>query len=76
LVDRTGSAEYYAIDLAWGWNPYSVPPAYGTSNRATDGQARELFSQMEKKLGLKVTLRSAPTEILVIDRLSHEATEN
>ena len=77
VVDRTGSAEYYAIDLTWGWNPYYQPPmAPGMTNRASDGEARELFSAMEKKLGLKVTLRSVPAEFLVIDRLSHVATEN
>jgi uncharacterized protein (TIGR03435 family) len=46
------------------------------TNRASDGEARELFAEMEKKLGLKATLRSVPTEFLVIDRLSHEPTEN
>ena len=76
LVDRTGSAEYYAVDLTWGWNPNSLPSVPGATNRATDREARELFVQMERKLGLKVTLRSVPTEVLVVDRLSHEATEN
>jgi uncharacterized protein (TIGR03435 family) len=76
MVDRTGSAAFYAIELRWGWNPYSEPPEPGTTNRATDGEAKELFSGMEKKLGLKVTLRPVPTEFLVIDRLSHEATGN
>lgn len=77
MVDRTGSAEYYAIDLTWDWNPYSNPPfEVGMTNRATDGEAKELFSGMEKKLGLQVTLRSVPTEFLVIDSLRHQATEN
>jgi uncharacterized protein (TIGR03435 family) len=75
LVDRTGSTEHYTIDITWGWNPYPqlVP---GISNLASNGEARELFSVMEKKLGLKATLQSVPTEFLVIDRLSHEPTEN
>jgi len=77
MVDRSASAEYYAIDLTWDWNPYSNPPfEVGMTNRATDGEARELFSAMEKKLGLRVTLRSVPTEFLVIDTLRHEATGN
>ena len=75
LVDRTGSTEHYTVDMTWGGNPYPqlVP---GIPNRASDGEARELFSAMEKKLGLKATLRSVPTEFVVIDHLSHEATEN
>lgn len=77
MVDRTGSAEYYAIELSWAWNPYAEPPfEVGMTNRATDGEARELFSEMEKRLGLQVALRSVPTEFLVIDRLRHEATDN
>lgn len=77
MVDRTGSAEYYAIDLTWSWNPYSEPPfEVGMTNRATDSEAKELFSGMEKKLGLKVTLRTSPTEFLVVDRLNREATDN
>jgi uncharacterized protein (TIGR03435 family) len=75
LVDQTGSAEYYDIDLIWAWNPYPQP-APGVMPRASNGEARELFSAMEKKLGLKATLRSVPTEFVVIDRLSHEATGN
>lgn len=75
LVDRTGSADLYTIDITWGWNPgrqiQGVPMV-----RATDGEARELFSIMEKKLGLKATLRTVPTEFIVIDHLNHEATEN
>jgi uncharacterized protein (TIGR03435 family) len=75
LVDRTGSAEYYAVDVTWSWNPYpQIVP--GVINPASNGEARELFSAMERKLGLKVTLRSVPTELVVIDHLNHEATEN
>jgi uncharacterized protein (TIGR03435 family) len=66
-----GIAEYYAIDLTWGWYPYSLPSVPGVMNRASDGQTRALFSEMEKKLGLKATLRAVPTEFLVIDRLRH-----
>ena len=77
MVDETGSTEYYAIDLTWDWNPYSVPPDPSIGvNRASNSEARELFSELEKKLGLKVTLRTVPAEFLVIDRLRHEATEN
>lgn len=77
MIDQTGSTEYFDLDFTWGWNPYSTPPfAPGMINVATDGDARQLFSEMEKKLGLKVTLRTVPTEFLVIDRLNHEATEN
>jgi uncharacterized protein (TIGR03435 family) len=64
MVDRTGSEEYYAIKLTCGWNPYSAPPLEGMNNHAMDSDAKALFSEMEKKLGLKVTLRSAPTEFL------------
>ena len=77
LVDQTGSTDYYAIDLTWGWNPNFRPPLpIGTFNIASDRDARELFSEMEKRLGLRVTLRSAPVEILVIDSLSREASKN
>jgi len=75
LVDRTGSTEHYTIDITWGWSPYPqlVP---GVMNRASNGEARELFSAMEKKLGLKAALQSVPTEFVVIDHLNHEAREN
>src|ERR1035437_2263408 len=78
LVDQTGSEEYYAIDFTWDWFPYEEPtlPQPGVMNVASDGEARQLFSEMEKRLGLKATLRSVPMEFLVIDRLRHDATEN
>ena len=77
MVNRTGTEEYYDLNFTCGWNPYSAPPfEVGMTNRATDSEARILFSDIEKQLGLKVTLRSVPTEVLVIDRLNHGATEN
>jgi uncharacterized protein (TIGR03435 family) len=79
MVDRTKSVEFYKVNLTWEWNPYAQPPLFGPgsgTNRANDGEARALFSEMEKKLGLRVNLRNVSAEFLVIESLSHEATPN
>ena len=79
MVDRTRSTEYYAVDFTWGWSPSLEPPPdprSGMTNRASDGDARQLFSVMERKLGLNATLQSVPTEFLIIDHLNHEASPN
>jgi uncharacterized protein (TIGR03435 family) len=76
IEDCTGLSKYYGVDLSWSWNPYFEPPADGVANKAADAYVKELFSTIEKKLGLKVELRSVPTELIVIDHLDHVPTEN
>jgi uncharacterized protein (TIGR03435 family) len=76
IEDCTGLNKYYDVDLSWSWNPYFEPPADGVANKAGDAYVKELFSVLEKKLGLTVQLRTVPTELIAIDHLDHVPTEN
>jgi uncharacterized protein (TIGR03435 family) len=77
MVDRTGSPEYCVVDFNCGVNPYAAPPFdTGMLRHVTDSEAREIFSEMEKKLGLKVALGTSSTELLVTDAIQRDATEN
>ncbi len=78
ITEPVDFGQYYAVDFLWFWNPYSLPPPLDgmATNRASEGETRGLFSEMGKRLGIKLILRSVPREVVVIDQLNHESTEN
>ncbi len=58
VVDRTGLAGVYAIDLKWtpdaaAGQPADAPP--------------EIFTALREQLGLQLKAATAPTQVLVID---------
>jgi uncharacterized protein (TIGR03435 family) len=65
LVDATGIQGYYDIDLS---APADVP-----QNRPDPS---ELLKAFEKQLGLKVTLKTLPLRMLVIDHMERIPTDN
>jgi uncharacterized protein (TIGR03435 family) len=65
LVDATGLQGNYDIELS--------APADAPENRP---DASELLKALEKQLGLKVTLKTLPLRMLVIDRMDRIPTEN
>ncbi len=65
LVDATGVRGSYDIELS--------APADAPENRP---DASELLKALEKQLGLKVTLKTLPLRMLVIDRMERIPTQN
>ena len=67
VVDATGLDGAWDFDLKW--NNRSQVLA-GGAERTT------IFAAVEKQLGLELTLRNAPTPVLVIDRVNEKPTAN
>jgi uncharacterized protein (TIGR03435 family) len=67
VVDKTGLAEAFDIELSWTPDPtmlpngVSVPPA---------SAAPSLFTALEEQLGLRLVSDRAPADVLVIDRIN------
>jgi len=68
VVDRTGIPGFFDITLTF-------PEGMRPMDRLDIPAAADIFSIMEKQLGLKLEERKAPAEILVIDH-AERATEN
>lgn len=62
VVDQTGLTDRYDFELRWTYNPRS------------DGIS--LFDALEKQLGLKLTMETAPAPVLVVDSVDEEPTPN
>ena len=64
VVDRTGLAGAYDIDLKW--TPETNPASGDVPNSPlTDGTS--LFTAIQEQLGLKLEPQRAPVDVLVID---------
>ena len=64
VVDRTGLAGTYDIDLTW--TPEPPPPGLETPPPPT-GDGASLFAAIQEQLGLKLDAQRAPVDTLVID---------
>jgi len=64
VADRTGMAGVYEVDL------HFAPEA------ATDSTLPSLFTALEEQMGLKLVSQKVPVEVLVIDHVESEPTEN
>ncbi len=65
LVDATGTDGYFDVEIT-----AHIDPPENKPNPA------ELLSALEKQLGLKVTQKTIPMKILVVDRLERTPTNN
>ena len=57
ILDRTGLAGTFDVDLAW------------TPNQSADTSGPSLFTALQEQLGLKLESTRGPVEVLVIDRV-------
>jgi uncharacterized protein (TIGR03435 family) len=77
VVDRTGLAGNYDIDLTW--TPDQMPsgprPADAPALAAIDPNGPSIFTAIQEQLGLKLDSQRGPVEVLVIDRVERP-TEN
>lgn len=78
VVDLTGLTDKYDFTLYWTAEYPMVrsgPKALGVDAEPSD-PAPTIFAAVQDQLGLKLEPRSAPVEILVIDRVEKTPTEN
>jgi uncharacterized protein (TIGR03435 family) len=75
VVDRTGLAGGYDIDLKWTPTPDQLPPGPpppGIEPPPIDPNGPSLFTALQE-LGLKLDTERGPVDVLVIDRLQQPA---
>jgi uncharacterized protein (TIGR03435 family) len=69
LIDRTGMKETY--DYAF------VLPAWNRADGPLgDHMVADVFPEVQRQLGLRVEARTAPVDVLVIDRIDKSPTDN
>ena len=72
IVDRTGLSGTFDFILEWGPDPASASAA------SPDQDDRQAYLQeaLQDQLGLKLERRKAPVEVLLIDHVDQQPTEN
>ena len=66
VVDRTGLAGIYDLELSWTPEQLPVTPG-GQSLPPIDADRPSLFTAVQEQLGLKLEATTGPVEVLVID---------
>jgi uncharacterized protein (TIGR03435 family) len=66
VIDSTGLSGYYEFELNWA--PQGLTPD-GTSGTS-------IFTALQEQLGLKLEAGRGPVEVLVIDHINRQPTEN
>ena len=69
VINETGIKGSYSIDLQWEW--IRIPEAAGWQKNNP-----EFIGLLEERLGLKLEKRNLAVDVLVIDRVKREPTEN
>ena len=64
VVDMTGLKGFYDYELAW------------SPDESANADGPPLIVALQQQLGLKLEMRKAPVEILVIDKVDRNPTEN
>jgi uncharacterized protein (TIGR03435 family) len=68
VVDNTGLAGTYDIDLSWTPDPVMEPGRASTPERSVPETAGpSLFTAIEEQLGLKLRAGKGPVEVIVVD---------
>ena len=70
VVDKTGLAGSYDIDLVWTPDQMpSGPPPPGVTMPAIDPNGPSIFTALQEQLGLKLESQTGPVDVLVVDRV-------
>jgi uncharacterized protein (TIGR03435 family) len=72
VVDKTGLAGQYDVDLRWTPDDTSSPIG-GQSGPGPDSTAPSIFTAIQEQLGLKLESRKAPVDVLVVDHVEAPA---
>jgi uncharacterized protein (TIGR03435 family) len=73
VVDRTGLAGTFDVDLHWNFEGTIDPALPGLP--PPDRSAASLFTALEEQLGLKLEARKEPVDVLVIDRVERPSPD-
>jgi uncharacterized protein (TIGR03435 family) len=65
VVDRTGLAGAFDLDLRW------TPESLSRDAQPSDPNAPSIFTAVQEQLGLKLEATKGPVEVLVIDHVEH-----
>jgi uncharacterized protein (TIGR03435 family) len=74
VVDKTGLAGYYDINMTFAADGPPPPPG-APAGPSPDSSAPSLFTAMQEQLGLKLEPGRAPIAVLVIDRVQRPAAD-
>jgi uncharacterized protein (TIGR03435 family) len=74
VLDMTGLKAFYDLKLDWVPEPRRSPD--GTPSDSDSAAGPRLPEALQDQLGLKLEHRKAPIDVLVIDRVDKEASEN
>lgn len=76
VVDRTNLGGSFDIDLVWTPDqmPFGPPPP-GMTLPAIDPNGPSIFTALQEQLGLRLESHTAPTEVLVIDRVERPTAD-
>lgn len=69
VIDRTGLAARYDIDLKWTPDTQGLPPGAGPEPAPNDPNAVSIFTAIQEQPGLKLSAARDQVEVLVIDTL-------
>jgi uncharacterized protein (TIGR03435 family) len=71
VVDRTGLAGNYDLDLTWTPDqmPQGSPPPGAPALSPVDPNGPSIFTALQEQLGLKLDAQRGPVDVLVIDKI-------
>ncbi len=77
VIDMTGLKGFYDFELQWTPDEGAAMPKPGEGGALTDSATGpSLMVALQQQLGLKLEMRKAPVDILVIDRVDRIPKEN
>jgi uncharacterized protein (TIGR03435 family) len=74
VVDKTGLAGFYDIDVTFSMDSALAPPP-GQEAPRIDPAAPSLFTALQEQLGLKLDAQRGPVDVLVIDRAERPSAD-
>lgn len=72
VLDHTGLAGLFDIDLTWSPDPLRSTPSSTTDTNSTSAS---IFTAIQEQLGLKLEPKTEPVDVVVIDHVERP-TEN